>query len=272
MLDERGKKVWEVLICDSSRTFVHSQFLPNNKINSTELKSVVKQILSVPGAVKPSKVLFFRGQMQTIISRAMDDLDIKPVPSRRCFALMELLEERVESVYKADPRYAAKAATMFQLDLAPPAEITDALRGEQWAFVQLPLSALLEESAEVGDNCFGSILPNLKRLGLTADTKIPGVAVFSRRATPLAAWMNGLEIACLKADVDRSCLLLETGVRDRWRYGAWRRSADATGEAEAWEAAKSLSQGVHFLAVQTDPDAESCSGMWVLRDVPPPAV
>lgn len=30
---------------------------------------------------------------------------------------------------------------------------------------------------------------------LPRDTLVPGVAVFSRRALPLAAWTNGLEIA-----------------------------------------------------------------------------
>lgn len=40
------------------------------------------------GAMKPQTVRFFRGQMQTIISRALADLDIKPVPSRRCFTLI----------------------------------------------------------------------------------------------------------------------------------------------------------------------------------------
>eukprot|EP00983_Pelagomonas_calceolata_P040430 1137613-Pelagomonas_calceolata.AAC.3 len=37
--------------------------------------------------------------------------------------------------------------------------------------------------------------------GLPKDILIPGVAVFSRRALPLAAWTSGLEIAAVKADV-----------------------------------------------------------------------
>ena len=46
------------------------------------------EILEQPGAVKPERVRFFRGQMQTIISRALTELQIKPLPSRRCFALI----------------------------------------------------------------------------------------------------------------------------------------------------------------------------------------
>lgn len=45
-------------------------------------------MLAQPGARKPSSARFFRGQMQTIISRALSDMGIAPVPSRRCFTLM----------------------------------------------------------------------------------------------------------------------------------------------------------------------------------------
>jgi hypothetical protein len=42
----------------------------------------------------------------------------------------------------------------------------------------------------------------------------------------------------VKADVDRSCLILETGVNQRWRYGGWRPSPDSIEEAQGWEEAK----------------------------------
>jgi hypothetical protein len=38
ILDERGKKVWELIICDPQRTFEYAQYVPNNKINSTEVR------------------------------------------------------------------------------------------------------------------------------------------------------------------------------------------------------------------------------------------
>ena len=39
LLDERGKKVWELLICDPERKFQYSQYFPNSKINSVEVSS-----------------------------------------------------------------------------------------------------------------------------------------------------------------------------------------------------------------------------------------
>ena len=60
----------------------------NYVVTLLQLKSALADILSQQGAKAPQRVRFFRGQMQTIISRALTDLDIKPVPSRRCFALI----------------------------------------------------------------------------------------------------------------------------------------------------------------------------------------
>jgi hypothetical protein len=38
ILDERGKKVWELIICDADRNFEYATYYPNNKINSTEVR------------------------------------------------------------------------------------------------------------------------------------------------------------------------------------------------------------------------------------------
>ena len=65
-----------------------------------------------------------------------------------------------------------------------------------------------------------------------------GVAVFSKRAVPLAAWTSGFELAALVADTDRACLILETGVNQRWRYGSYRRNPETNAEARQWEDAK----------------------------------
>lgn len=40
LLDERGKKVWELLVCSPDRSFEYSQYFPNNKINSAEVSVV----------------------------------------------------------------------------------------------------------------------------------------------------------------------------------------------------------------------------------------
>lgn len=39
ILDDRGKKVWELLICDADRSFEYAKYFPNNKINSNEVRA-----------------------------------------------------------------------------------------------------------------------------------------------------------------------------------------------------------------------------------------
>ena len=104
------------------------------------------------------------------------------------------------------------------------------------------------------------------------DPVLPGVCVFSRRAAPLAGWTNGLEVARLQADCDRACLILETGVADQWRYGQFPRTPQAREEAEAWNQAKAQLGGLHFLAIQRDPEDEEIAGIWLLLDRPAPVV
>lgn len=37
ILDERNKKVWELIICDPERNFEYTEYFPNNKINSVQV-------------------------------------------------------------------------------------------------------------------------------------------------------------------------------------------------------------------------------------------
>jgi hypothetical protein len=53
-----------------------------------QLKKTIEKLMSMPGAVRPEKARFFRSQMQTIITKALTDVGIKAVPSRRCFTVM----------------------------------------------------------------------------------------------------------------------------------------------------------------------------------------
>ena len=55
--------------------------------------------------------------------------------------LAGLLEEREETVYKVAAGYSDKATSLFTLDLGPPQDLPDALRGESWMFVQVRRSA-----------------------------------------------------------------------------------------------------------------------------------
>lgn len=47
-------------------------------------------------------------------------------------------------MYKKDPGFSDKASSAFSLELGAPMDLPDALRGEKWSFVQLPLGVLQE--------------------------------------------------------------------------------------------------------------------------------
>eukprot|EP00245_Coleochaete_scutata_P000727 TRINITY_DN1086_c0_g1_i1.p1 TRINITY_DN1086_c0_g1~~TRINITY_DN1086_c0_g1_i1.p1 ORF type:complete len:447 (-),score=109.54 TRINITY_DN1086_c0_g1_i1:366-1706(-) len=274
IVDSRGKKMWELLVCDSTRQLEHAEYFPNNKVNSVTLREALVKMMEKTGASKPQKVRFFRSQVQTIISKACAELDIQPVPSQRCLTLVRWLEERSENVYKNEPGYEAGATPALFFEQPIPQDLPGTLRGEQWAFVQLPLSGVMEEMAAVErGQVFGSVF-GLEKLGLNLsdDVMIPGVAVASTRATPLSAWTNALELAAIQVDLPKACLVLNTGVADRWRYAFFRRSRQADKEAMAWEAAKQAVGGLHFLAVQRQLDAEECTGFWLLQDIRPPQI
>ena len=78
-------------------------------------------------------------------------------------------------------------------------------------------------------------------------------------------------IASLTADPERRCLVLDTGVSQRWRYGAVAPGAAAAEEASAWELAKNAAGGLHFLVIQEDDEAD-VAGLWLLLDRPAPNV
>ncbi|PKA52455.1 hypothetical protein AXF42_Ash020416 [Apostasia shenzhenica] len=187
ILDDRGKKVWELVVCDGSLSLQYTRYFPNNVINSITLRDAIAAIAQDLGVPLPEKIRFFRSQMQTIITKACNELGIKPVPSKRCISLFLWLEERYETVYTRHPGFQKGSKPLLALDNPFPMELPENLFGEKWAFVQLPFSAVREEISQVKRYAFGGTL-DLDLLGFEIEgtTLVPGVAVASSRAKPLA--------------------------------------------------------------------------------------
>ncbi|MFB2833527.1 Tab2/Atab2 family RNA-binding protein [Floridanema evergladense] len=274
ILDENKKKIWEVLICESSlnindsgeEKFRYSQYCSNQEVNSVTLGNAIKEAMAKSGQT-PQKIRFFRTQMNNMITKAGKDLGIPCAPSRRTFNLNQWLAKRMEEVYPSHPGYTPVGANSSVLMPNPtPQTLPDALLAEKWAFVSLEAAAFAEMPEwEIG---FQEAFP-LKNFGVNPDTSIPGMIFFSSRALPLAAWISGLELTSLKFEaLPLANLLLETGVNDSWIL-ANIKDAATIAEAQGFEAAKQKANGVHFLAVQSDPQAESFAGFWLLQDMSP---
>ncbi|XP_062082596.1 protein TAB2 homolog, chloroplastic-like isoform X1 [Humulus lupulus] len=181
ILNIRGKKLWELVVCHESLSLQYTKYFPNNVINSITLKDAIEGISEDLGIPLPDKICYFRSQMQTIITKACNELGIKLVPSKRCVSLLLWLDERFETIYTRHPGYQKGAKPLLALDNPFPMDLPDNLFGDRWAFVQLPLSVVREEISSLESKLvFGSSL-DLDLLGIEIDdgTLIPGLAVSS---------------------------------------------------------------------------------------------
>ena len=269
--DEEGKKVWEVLICQTpleigdraESLFRYTQFCPSTSVNSIWLQEAIQEAIK-QAPEPPQRIRFFRRPMANMITKACKELAIPAAASRRTYALFQWLEERTEEVYPSLPNYQETSNPSVQFMASPPQRLPDALQGDRWAFVSLEAGAF-KDMAE-WDIGFGEAF-GLPMVGLSEDAQIPGLIVFSSRATPLAAWMSGLELACLRVyKNDRPSLVLETGENDSWML-ANLTDAATQAEAEEFEQAKRNAKNVHFLAVQSDPNSESFEGLWMMQEL-----
>lgn len=273
LLDENQKKRWELLICESPLSvarspedlFRYSQYCPSTTVNSAWLgENLEKAIAQAP--TPPTKIRFFRRQMNNMIVKACKDIGIDAQISRRTLAIYQWIEERMANVYPQEPGYQADAARSpsVRYEVQAPRPLPDALEGQQWAIVNLRAGDFSD--LPDWDIDFGESFP-LELLELPPDALVPGVIVFSRRAFPLAAWMSGLELGFLKfIETPRPRLILETAADASWIL------ADLTDdrslkEAQNFEELKNKARGAHFLAVQSSPEVESFAGFWLLPEL-----
>ncbi|MEB3311676.1 MAG: Tab2/Atab2 family RNA-binding protein [Snowella sp.] len=276
ILDERQKKLWEVVICESPLSltrspeslFRYSQFCPSTTVNSVWLKQAIEDAIAEAG-VAPQKIRFFRRQMNNMITKACEDIGIPPAPSRRTYTLHRWLEERMKDFYPTQEGFdetLAQTRSVQYLELSP-IFLPDAIkgdRGDQWALVSLEASAFQDMTEwDIG---FGESFP-LDPLGLAPNTRIPGLILFSPRALPFAAWLSGLELGYLKFSEQPNPLIrLETGASDSWII-ANINTPDTLAEAKGFEQTKTTAQNVHFLAIQSGPNSESFAGFWLLQEL-----
>ncbi|MBD2486431.1 Tab2/Atab2 family RNA-binding protein [Aulosira sp. FACHB-615] len=271
ILDENQKKVWEVVICESPldiRTqtdslFRYAQYCPSTQVNSGWLRTALQEAIDKAGQA-PIKVRFFRRQMNNMITKACQDLGIPAQPSRRTLLLNQWLQQRMAEVYPQEPGYQGGTNPSVRLDSPLPQRLPDALEGQQWVFVSLSAAELAEMPEwDVG---FGEAFP-LEMAQLPPETRIPGVLIFSPRALPLAGWMSGLELAFLRVDDSAGTrLILETGATESWIL-ANIKNPKILAETQGFAEAKQKANGVHFIGIQSSPQAESFAGFWLLQEM-----
>ncbi len=267
IMDEQQKKLWEVLICDRALNFKFAKYCSGAQANARWLMEAIQEALGqwrvqfdLPETEMPERIRFFRRSMNSIILRGCEAASIPGLPSRRTFGLYRWLTERVETVYPQTPGYQPLIAPPPELPQAKPQPLPDALQGQKWQFVNLAVSEFA--AATEWTIKFGEVF---ELASLAPDQQIPGMIIYSERALPLAAWMSGLEPACVSVETGRDPqLVLETGADDRWTLVRLPKP-DLVNAAQAWIAAQTTVNHLHFLAIQAGPDSEEFAGFWLLQ-------
>nr|AUG32855.1 hypothetical protein PLO_885 [Paulinella longichromatophora] len=265
------KKRWELIICStpSPQSSVESSLTsfrwempcPTNNVNSLWLKEALGQALTLAekqGFSSPRRIRAWRSSMRTMVQRAVESFGMEFVPSRRCYTLMEWMEEREMHIY---PKlgYSTKSETVLsRYDNLPAIPLPTAVRGDSWAWASLPIKVLGD--AAQWDISFASLLPlpNAKN----NDTLVPGVCLLSNeRSLAIAAWIEGLEPVRLK--IWNNKLILEAGLEDKWLITDLSND-EAIIAKEAFRKSSLTAAGLQFLAVQKN--TSHFDGFWMMRD------
>ena len=106
LVDERQKKVWELLVCESPSTiqqsatelFRYSQYCPSDRVNSLWLGEALQAAMAAANQ-SPQRIRFFRQQMNNMITKACKDIGIPSAASRRTIAIQQWLDDRLSKVY-----------------------------------------------------------------------------------------------------------------------------------------------------------------------------
>ena len=173
--------------------------------------------------------------------------------------------------------------------------LVEQLRGGGFEFGTLPFAefapggSITAESVGRGSLC---PLPALPASTPVAAATVPGIVIFSSRADSLSAWLDTLGLVCITTGVGvdssaaggrpgatggllaRELLLnvappsdLEDEVsepRQQQHVLARVHTEGKVKQAASFESGKLLVAGLHFLAVQSGPDAQEPDGFWLL--------
>jgi len=262
-----GKKLWDILLTDSTGSFRYVKTLPSNQVNSKELRRIIENVID-EAEIKPDIIRFFRGEMFNMINIALSDVAVVAKPSRCTFALASWLEERHEQVYpsmegyKLAMRDASSRAAFFDVRVSQ--KLPDALRGEKYAFVGLPVfeftkgGSISDENIGVGKLC---TLP----ANIPADSFIQGIVILTQRADALATWLSGVEVVGMSCNLRKRTVVMETDIDTEYLMA--KLNDVQREEANIFEEGKANLDGLHFISVQKNED-EDPAGFWLLRDLP----
>ncbi|NJS13221.1 MAG: DUF1092 family protein [Microcoleus sp. CSU_2_2] len=262
--DEAGKPLWELLICDSARSFEFSAFCSQGDANSTWLAHQLQQQIQLKN--KPDRIQVFRPQSLSLIEAAGKVLGIKVEATRHTPALKLLLQERAKA-YASMPNYTGESYSPIAIESPPPVPLPENIWGDRWRFASLV-------AGDIEDAFKGRPLPILEmpesllplNLGLASTVPVPGVIIDGgRQSMRLARWLQDAKPVALNYIAGApDGLILEAGLADRFVVATFEDS-DVKAAAQIYMQRQQLSKGLHFLLVQPDDTGMTYTGFWLLN-------
>jgi RNA-binding protein Tab2/Atab2 len=245
-----GQILWELLICDATRSFEYTATCLQSAANSSWLTT---QIQLAAGEKLPDVIQVFRPQSLSLLEAAGRHLGISVEPQRQTLALKQWLQEKQYPI---------------AVDKPPPLPLPENLWGDEWRLATLPAGELVDLFSDRLIPIL-SIPESLKpiNLGLASTVVVPGIVIYGgRRSLRLARWIEEVHPVALNYIAGApDGLILEAGLVDRWILVTFA-DAEVTAAAKVYEQRKQQSRGLHFLLVQPDDSGMTYSGFWLLQN------
>ncbi|BCL38234.1 Tab2/Atab2 family RNA-binding protein [Nostoc sp. MS1] len=247
--DADGKVLWELLICNATRSFAYTATCPQSAANSSWL---TEQFQLAAGEQLPDVIQVFRPQSLSLIEAAGRNLGIKVEPQRQTLALKQWLSEKQYPI---------------SVDKPPPTPLPDNLWGDEWRFASIQAGDIVEMFSDrpIPILSLPEALEPLN-LGLASTIAIPGVVIYGgKRSLNLARWIaqaRPVELNYIAGAPDG--LVLEASLVDRWILVTFE-DAEVSAAAKVYEQRKQQSKGLHFLLVQPDDSGITYTGFWLLQ-------
>ena len=262
--DATGQMLWELLICDTTCSFLYDALCPQPSAN---VSWIVSQMQTAAGATGlPDVIQVFRPQSLSLLTSAAQQLGIAVEATRHTPALKQWLLERA-SQYKHQDNYTGEAYNPVALDKPPPLPLSENLWGDRWRFATLAAGNITDVFAE-------RPIPILQmpefllplNLGLASTVPVPGVVIDGgRKSMQLARWLQDVQPGALNYIAGApDGLVLEAGLVDRWVVATFE-DKEVAAAGQTYEQRKQLSRGLHFLLVQPDDSGMTYTGFWLLR-------
>jgi len=260
VLNENGKKLWELIVVNNKGTFEHVESVPNNLINSKELRKRINLIIK-SAEVKPAGIKFFRTQMFNMINIALSELELSVRPSRKTRLLVEKLKERDGTVYEKMIGFKPflREIDTIQTLKKTPERMPDFLRGDSYIFATIDIESLKDvfnqkpRFLELFQPSFSS----------EKELSIPGLIIISNRAKSLSSWLNSIELFGVVCDIEKKDLIIECGLDTQYLFGKIKN--DQYKESKVFDENKKMSGGYHFIAVQSNSPNQEIIGFWLLK-------